>query len=72
MRQDGRRFLAAVLKGEGGDVLLVADRNFYSWQAWDTAAATGAALLWRAPTPLTLPVLRVLPRPATAPPRWPR
>jgi hypothetical protein len=27
----------------------------------DTAAATGAALLWRPPTQLELPVLRVLP-----------
>ena len=43
------------------DELLVADRGFYSWQAWDTAAATGAALLWRAPTQLALPVVRVLP-----------
>ena len=30
------------------DELLTADRGFYSWQGWDTAAATGAALLWRA------------------------
>ncbi|WP_329069611.1 IS4 family transposase [Amycolatopsis sp. NBC_01480] len=43
------------------DELLTADRNFYSWEAWDTAAATGAALLWRAPTQLTLPVVAVLP-----------
>lgn len=43
------------------DELLTADRNFYSWQAWDTAAATGAALLWRAPTQLTLPIVAVLP-----------
>ncbi len=43
------------------DELLTADRGFYSWQAWDTAAATGAALLWRAPTQLDLPVVRVLP-----------
>ncbi|MGB3437260.1 MAG: IS4 family transposase [Actinophytocola sp.] len=42
------------------DELLTADRNFYSWQAWDTAQATGAALVWRAPTQLDLPVLRVL------------
>jgi hypothetical protein len=40
--------------------LLTADRNFYSFQAWDRAAATGADLLWRAPTGLGLPVLRVL------------
>ena len=43
------------------DELLTADRGFYSWQAWDSAAATGAALLWRAPTQLELPVVRVLP-----------
>jgi hypothetical protein len=42
------------------DELLTADRGFYSWQAWDTAAATGAALLWRAPTQLQLPVMAVL------------
>lgn len=41
--------------------LLTADRGFYSWAAWDTAAATGAALLWRAPTQLALPVVMVLP-----------
>src|SRR6266542_3872826 len=43
------------------DELLTADRGFYSWTAWDTAQATGAALLWRAPTQLDLPVVRVLP-----------
>ncbi|MDN5853585.1 MAG: IS4 family transposase, partial [Actinomycetia bacterium] len=42
------------------DELLTADRGFYSWAAWDAAAATGAALLWRAPTQLGLPVVRVL------------
>jgi hypothetical protein len=42
------------------DELLTADRGFYSWQAWDTAMATGAALLWRAPTQLELPVVAVL------------
>ena len=42
------------------DELLTADRGFYSWQAWDTATATGAALLWRAPTQLELPVVAVL------------
>jgi hypothetical protein len=44
-----------------GEELLTADRGFYSWPAWDTAAATGAALLWRAPTQLALPMVRVLP-----------
>jgi len=40
--------------------LLTADRGFYSWTAWDTAQATGAALLWRAPTQLDLPVVKIL------------
>jgi hypothetical protein len=43
------------------DELLTADRNFYSFQAWDLATRSGAALLWRAPTGLGLPVVRVLP-----------
>jgi hypothetical protein len=43
-----------------GDELLTADRGFYSWDGWDAAQATGAALLWRAPTQLELPVLSVL------------
>ncbi len=29
------------------DWLLIADRNFYNWDDWCTAADTGAALLWR-------------------------
>jgi hypothetical protein len=43
------------------DELLTADRGFYSWDAWDSASATGAALLWRAPTQLELPVVKVQP-----------
>lgn len=42
------------------DELLTADRGFYSFDAWSAAAGTGAALLWRAPTGLRLPVVRVL------------
>jgi hypothetical protein len=43
------------------DELLTADRGFYSFDAWKLAAGTGAALLWRAPTGLQLPVVRVCP-----------
>jgi hypothetical protein len=43
------------------DWLLIADRNFYSWQDWCTAAGTGAALLWRVKADLRLPVLELLP-----------
>lgn len=42
------------------DELLTADRNFYSFDAWGLAAGSGAALLWRAPTGLGLPVVNVL------------
>ena len=44
-----------------GDELLTADRNFYSFDAWGLAAGSGAALLWRSPTGLGLPVVKVLP-----------
>jgi hypothetical protein len=40
--------------------LLIADRNFYSWTDWCTAAGTGAALLWRVKSSLRLPVLEPL------------
>jgi hypothetical protein len=41
--------------------LLLADRNFYSWNDWCAAADTGAALLWRVKSSLRLPVLEALP-----------
>ncbi len=43
------------------DWLLIADRNFYNWADWCTAADCGAALLWRVKSDLTLPVLDLLP-----------
>jgi hypothetical protein len=43
------------------DWLLIADRNFYSWEDWCLAAGTGAALLWRVKADLPLPVLELLP-----------
>lgn len=55
--EDPRRRLYPRLRA---DELLTADRGFYSWPAWDSAAATGPALLWRAPTQLALPVVAVL------------
>jgi len=42
-------------------VLVLADRNFYSYQAWQQASATGAALLWRMSGRLPLPALRSMP-----------
>jgi hypothetical protein len=43
------------------DWLLIADRNFCNWQDWQAAAASGAQLLWRVKSDLTLPVLQMLP-----------
>jgi hypothetical protein len=57
----GEKTLAArLLPRLRRDELLTADRNFYSWTAWDSAVATGAGLLWRAPTQLELPIITVL------------
>lgn len=42
-------------------MLVLADRNFYSYQAWQQGVATGAALLWRVSANLRLPVLEWLP-----------
>lgn len=42
-------------------MLVTADRNFYSYQAWQQALATGAELLWRVSATLQLPVLESLP-----------
>ncbi|MGH9261963.1 MAG: transposase, partial [Acidimicrobiales bacterium] len=42
------------------DWLLIADRNFYNFDDYKTAAATGAQLLWRVKADLRLPLLRWL------------
>lgn len=45
---------------EPGTIVLC-DRGFYSYELWRRAAATGAQLLWRLKSDLTVPVLQVLP-----------
>ena len=58
----GEQTLAAPLISRfAPGMLVLADRNFYSYQAWQQAVATGAALLWRVSANLTLPVLEWLP-----------
>jgi len=42
------------------DMLVIADRNFYSFDAWRRYRQTGADLLWRVKAGLRLPVLKVL------------
>ena len=41
--------------------LLLADRLFYNWAAWCTAADSGADLLWRVKEDINLPFLELLP-----------
>lgn len=58
----GERALAAQLLGSlRPGMLLLADRNFYSWQLWRDAAATRAHLLWRVQAAIRLAPLRKLP-----------
>jgi Insertion element 4 transposase N-terminal/Transposase DDE domain len=58
----GEQALARQLLGSlRAGMLLLADRNFYSWALWHAAAGTGADLLWRVKGSLHLPVLAELP-----------
>jgi hypothetical protein len=43
------------------NMLVLADRGFYSYDLWKRASATGAALLWRVMSSVRLPALEVLP-----------
>jgi hypothetical protein len=42
------------------DMLVMADRNFYSFKLWQACAASGAKLLWRVKSNLRLPVQQEL------------
>jgi hypothetical protein len=60
--RDGETTLARqVLPRLESGMLLLADRNFYGYDLWRTAAETGADLLWRVKASLALPVLDALP-----------
>ena len=58
---ESSRWPAGCIARLAEDWLLIADRNFYNWADWCTAADSGAALLWRVKSDLTLPVLELLP-----------
>lgn len=47
----------ALLADLAKDMLAMADRGFFSYQAWKDSAATGAALLWRMKANSVLPVV---------------
>lgn len=58
----GERALAGALTGSlTPDMLVVADRGFYSFDLWRDYRSTGAELLWRLWATVRLPVLEVLP-----------
>ena len=58
----GERELASALLGSlTPDMLVVADRGFYSFDLWRDYRTTGADLLWRLSAGVRLPVLEVLP-----------
>ena len=58
---DERALAEQILPRVESDMLITADRNFYSFTLWGKFRATGADLLWRVNSNLRLPVLRWLP-----------
>lgn len=59
-RVDERTLLTHILGAFEPGMLVIADRNFYSFQLWRQARDTGADLLWRVTSTVTLPVLEPL------------
>lgn len=58
----GERELAAgLLEAMAPDMLVIADRGFFSFEFWRDGLLTGAGLLFRVPAGLKLPVLQTLP-----------
>jgi hypothetical protein len=58
----GERELARALRAKvSPDMLVIADRGFYSYDLWVEFLTTGAALLWRAWSTLGLEPLEILP-----------
>jgi hypothetical protein len=52
-----RTLALSALPGLTPEMLCLADRGFLSFALWRAACATGAALVWRAPATVTLPIL---------------
>jgi hypothetical protein len=61
VRVDERELARPLLASVEPGMLVLADRGFYSREFWDEAAATGAQLLWRVQSSLTLHVITELP-----------
>lgn len=58
---DERGLAKALVARLEPNMLVMADRNFYSFELWGAFRAAGADLLWRVKANLRLPVLRWLP-----------
>jgi hypothetical protein len=56
-----RALIERLIPGFEPGMLVLCDRGFYSYQLWQAAAATGAALLWRLKNDIKIPILTVLP-----------
>lgn len=59
-RTSEARLAKEVLAQLEADMLCLADRGFFSYQLWQQATETGAALIWRVKSNLRLPVRRRL------------
>ncbi|MGH7383375.1 MAG: IS4 family transposase [Candidatus Methylomirabilales bacterium] len=60
-KTDERALLTGILGALEPDMLVIADRNLYSFELWTQALSTGADLLWRVSATVTLPVIQSLP-----------
>jgi hypothetical protein len=60
-RKDERALLTDITGAFEPGMLVIADRNFYSFDLWRQALDTGADLLWRVTSTVTLPVVEPLP-----------
>ena len=61
IRQGERELAQALTSSLTPDMLVLADRGFFSYGLWRSYLLTGAALLWRLSKTCHLPVLQVLP-----------
>lgn len=61
IRQGERELAEPLTRSLSADMLVLADRGFFSYSLWRSYLLTGAALLWRLSKTTALPVLQVLP-----------
>ena len=60
-KTDERALLTGLLDVFTPDMLVIVDRNFYSFELWRKALTTGADLVWRVSASVALPVIEALP-----------